>query len=756
MSDDEDGLGWAINCADRIVEKQYANMGVTYSPGGEYTASVDVLPPQTFKIVLGQPPVTDPVPAPASTLTPLDVMKTLGGTQWSSGPPTPIVRAWLEFIASAYPQMRGYINGLEQTYEAWCAITIAYCVTRCGMQPPFGDGDDVNKWAYVDAWQVFGLPASSPQTGDIVIVKGGGIHHITLFLKDSGNGTWRCLGGNQGHQVQESNFNSSYCTLRRPSGGTVGVALPADPMAAWPEIENGATGAAVSALQQLLGVDVDGEFGPDTDAAVRAYQAGHGLDVDGVVGVSTWNALLTKTATQPGAVAGSLPPDALAKIDAAAVAFPTIHWTNGVAPIGFIKGACRCFGAAMLDLRAGDSTVAVMAAASSGDTAHDVIAYYAPQFRAAGLSTAAGVDALRSLTALMMDHATLESSGDCYTGVDTSAAAGRPGSEIEAGLWQQSQNSFSCSPELPKVFAKYRAGGVDCYLSTFREGLHSSKSQSFGSGDALAFQELAKTCPRFSYLAAGVCLRKLRGHFGPINTDRATVRPQADALLRQVQTIVDAIPREPDEVLPPIKKPTDPPIAPENPLGNPLVLAGIIALISNLKGQHMTIPNFDLGRLLAELPKVLALLQDPILQRLLSDQPVRLSELKTLPPEFKALLHDIFTPAGTPLLPAPAVDPSKPAVDPAVPVVPPPPVTPALQRPSVQLSAVGGAIAWLAQLLGGLPPPVDMATGTTSTAGLITTILPIITAVVGSTGAFGKLLSGLSTAFGAFRPPAPK
>ena len=54
----------------------------------------------------------------------------------------------------------------------------------------------------------------------------------------------------------------------------------------------GATGARVAQLQQLLGVDVDGIFGPRTAAAVRGFQAREGLAVDGVVGASTWRALL--------------------------------------------------------------------------------------------------------------------------------------------------------------------------------------------------------------------------------------------------------------------------------------------------------------------------------------------------------------------------------------------------------------------------------------------------------------------------------
>ncbi|MGA7705443.1 MAG: peptidoglycan-binding protein [Solirubrobacteraceae bacterium] len=44
-------------------------------------------------------------------------------------------------------------------------------------------------------------------------------------------------------------------------------------------------------LQEVLGVQVDGTFGPETEAAVRHAQSLHHLHVDGVVGGETWSAL---------------------------------------------------------------------------------------------------------------------------------------------------------------------------------------------------------------------------------------------------------------------------------------------------------------------------------------------------------------------------------------------------------------------------------------------------------------------------------
>jgi peptidoglycan hydrolase-like protein with peptidoglycan-binding domain len=73
-----------------------------------------------------------------------------------------------------------------------------------------------------------------------------------------------------------------------PNGG-VGVRT-------WPKliipVQRGSTGDAVRAVQVMLGVSVDGDFGPATQAAVRRFQSAHKLSVDGIVGPLTWNALV--------------------------------------------------------------------------------------------------------------------------------------------------------------------------------------------------------------------------------------------------------------------------------------------------------------------------------------------------------------------------------------------------------------------------------------------------------------------------------
>ncbi len=58
-----------------------------------------------------------------------------------------------------------------------------------------------------------------------------------------------------------------------------------------PLLKVGARGQSVRNLQQALGVNVDGDFGPNTQNAVVRFQREKGLTADGIVGPATWGAL---------------------------------------------------------------------------------------------------------------------------------------------------------------------------------------------------------------------------------------------------------------------------------------------------------------------------------------------------------------------------------------------------------------------------------------------------------------------------------
>jgi putative chitinase len=61
-------------------------------------------------------------------------------------------------------------------------------------------------------------------------------------------------------------------------------------------LKNGSKGDDVKKLQEKLGVEAIGTFGPKTEAAVKAWQKANGLKDDGIVGDATWAKLFGKSA----------------------------------------------------------------------------------------------------------------------------------------------------------------------------------------------------------------------------------------------------------------------------------------------------------------------------------------------------------------------------------------------------------------------------------------------------------------------------
>jgi hypothetical protein len=218
-----------------------------------------------------------------------------------------------------------------------------------------------------------------------------------------------------------------------------------------------------------------------------------------------------------------------------------INWADrGTAPPGYIKGMAVTFGHVYAKLKAGDSTACVMAAMSSGNGDVDALAWYDSEFQAAGMSNSVtGVATLRHLFVLLLGLGMRESSGRYCEGRDMHAD-NVDADTAEAGLFQMSWNARAASSELPRLFAAYSAK-PDGFLSIFQEGVTPKPSdlQNFGTGEGVAFQRLCKSCPAFAVEAAGVGLRVLRKHWGPINQHHAEVRAEADRLFEQVQKVVD-------------------------------------------------------------------------------------------------------------------------------------------------------------------------------------------------------------------------
>lgn len=249
-----------------------------------------------------------------------------------------------------------------------------------------------------------------------------------------------------------------------------------------------------------------------------------------------------------GRAGGSAGASVLTAIDAAAVgsACYRYQWANrGQMPRGFIKGVARTWARALCDPTR--SELAVVSQAQTTDGVHDALAWYSTQFTTAGLSNAqAGTDTLRHVYVLLLGLGMRESSGEHCVGRDTSAT-NTTAATAEAGAWQTSYNSHVIHPQLDVIIARFLTDDTHCHLTTFAEGVtcNAANWQNWGTGPGLDFQRREKDCPVFAAEYAAVMMRVSGGsggHYGPLRTRAAEIRPECDAMLQQVQQLVMANP----------------------------------------------------------------------------------------------------------------------------------------------------------------------------------------------------------------------
>jgi hypothetical protein len=228
-------------------------------------------------------------------------------------------------------------------------------------------------------------------------------------------------------------------------------------------------------------------------------------------------------------------------------------WNNRtLAPAGYIKGMALVYARVYVKLKNGNAAALDMAAANTGIAASDALAHYNDIFAAAGMNNSLfGAATLRHLFVLLIGLGMRESGGNYCTGRDLSAANINP-QTAEAGMFLTSFNSMVASPFLTQIFEHYSRRPLG-FESVFSEGatcttgdFDTVRSSDGGGGqqvsDAERFQQLAKGCPAFAAEFAAVGLRHIRRHWGPINRREAEVRPECDAMLRQVQDFMDARP----------------------------------------------------------------------------------------------------------------------------------------------------------------------------------------------------------------------
>jgi hypothetical protein len=315
-----------------------------------------------------------------------------------------------------------------------------------------------------------------------------------------------------------------------------------------PTIGLGDRGSSVLIVQNALGAgEYDSEFGEATEDAVETYQQQRGLSVDGIVGPATW-AQLNADAPLPLYPPPPLPPlpEALVReICEAALSseLAEYYWADrGKAPAGYIQGMAFAYAVMLRKLEAADPVAVITAQADMDDEAHDALTWYAAQFKALGMDNSGhGVETLRHLWVLLIGLGMRESSGQHCLGRDQSAS-NTTAETAEAGLFQTSWNAGACSSDFEKLLDEYGEMGAcqQAGEALFSADVSCSQAEwsCYGSGDGLAYQQLAKAAPQFACETTALGARYLRQHWGPLNRKEVEIRIEADLMLQDIEALL--------------------------------------------------------------------------------------------------------------------------------------------------------------------------------------------------------------------------
>lgn len=526
----------------------------------------------------------------------LSVMRGITGmTETPGDANNPHILAMADAIADAFPDVEGlreYCNQYQHDETPWCGLASAYAMAMSGILPPYRPppADDTERFLWAQAWAddpEFGTPIAEPVPGCVVVMTRSGGGHVTLYESDDGSSI-KCRGGNQGDTVNVSSYPKSnvIAYIWPKAGGPV-------PPAERRTIARGDQGSDVMEVQRILGLPVDGDFGPATESGVEAYQHAYGVSADGVVGPQTWAALDDLDAKMQAGYPG-ICPDLETQIDLAVQnsGILIFSWNDrGKAPSGYYAGMAKSFALALTRLKSGDAGAHIMAQADTGDDDHDALAWYADEFKAQEMDNSRdGPETLRHLFVMMIGLGMRESSGNHWCGRDMSAS-NVSSDTCEGGFAQTSWNISSCSSEIPPLLPEYWANPQG-FRDSFERGCPQPSADDldvYGSGSGARYQFLAKYSPAFHALVTAIGMRKLRQHWGPINRSEVQIVPKIDDLLIDVERLVDTepgppIPQTPSVTLAVVKQGTVD-VTIEQSTGDPDVSAAAVAIAYATEGD---------------------------------------------------------------------------------------------------------------------------------------------------------------------------
>jgi lysozyme family protein/peptidoglycan hydrolase-like protein with peptidoglycan-binding domain len=598
-----------------------------------------------------------------------------------------------------FPNVDGlvaYGNGYtSDDKQAWCGAETGGSLAEVGIPPPFNKADNYKSYFWADSFITFGVPCDM-RVGAICPFGS----HVGMVDEIIDADTFWCIGGNQGSPnggavTRSKRTRSSVKSFRWPDdaslqkAGLIQWSLSAAPGAVTsttrPLIKLSATGGFVTELQKILGLPATGIFDAATDAAVRAFQKSHGLDDDGEVGPKTWGVLLGGTVT----IAGDVP-----------------------------HGA-----------EYADDWARMTIAAAHADEIDSYASHVAMPNKARYQAAVAGTNVPWWFVAIIHMR---ESGGNFSKNIHNGQALGQvttieplgrgPFASFEASVhdwialkaldhiasWPLERAAYQC--ELNNGMGYRNKGVPSAYLWSFSNIYQGGKYVSDHVWSATATDQQCGTMP---------LLRKM------MELDASIVFPSA-------QKPIDG------EVLPPLQPGQTQPSPSPSPSGTILLylLAQLVTRKPMSDPQQAPAAAPAAGGL--DLSKLLALLRDPTLQKLISNQPVTLNEMLAMDGQILGAILGKSLPLLA--LPAPAAPAMPAAPDANAPAAPASPAvaTPVLQRPSVQASIVALGAGLVSMVEGWVGTPFGMGHAPTA-GGDLAVILPTVSAAFGAAGGWAGL-----------------